>query len=225
MILFGEILHSESFWTKTTAGTYGVLRRSSPRDNLCRIFASLSRRPSRNQTHQILMLSLFHSTHLDGLTALLAIAILLGACQSDTTEGDQQDKMMLPEGKLAVEDPWVRPASRGDSTTLYMTVANGKSTADTLLGAQQAPAYDSVQIFAVPDTAEGMAQAQPVDSLVVPAKTRVTLVPDSAYLMLDGLGQSLKEGGESFLVTVEFAQSGLQQVQASVRTSPPSEEQ
>ena len=171
------------------------------------------------------MLSLFHSTHLRGLTALLAIAVLLGACQSETTESDQQDEMMLPEGKLVVEAPWVRPASQGDSTTLHMTVANGKSTADTLMGAQRAPAYENVQIFAAPDTAEGMSQAQPVDSLVIPANTRVTLAPDSAYLMLDGLGQSLEEGGDPFLVTVEFAQSGLQQVQASVRTSPPSEGQ
>lgn len=65
---------------------------------------------------------------------------------------------------------------------------------------------------------------QAVDSLVLLPDTQTSLGPDSAYVALNSLNQPLKEG-ESILVTVDFAQSGLQQAQVSVRTSPPSDGQ
>lgn len=154
---------------------------------------------------------------------MLSIAALLGACQSDTTQDGQQTEPELPEAELTVEEPWVRPASSGDSTALYATVANGQSTADTLMGAQRAPIYESVEIFAPSDTPD-MSQMQPVDSLIIPPNSRMSLTPDSAHLVLNGVDQDLEDGG-TFLVTLEFAQGGLQQVQAEVSTSPPSSEQ
>lgn len=167
------------------------------------------------------MTSLSRSSSLRGITGLLALALLLTGCQTDTTQQNQQTQPELPENELAIEDPWVRPASPGDSTALYMTIANGRSSADTLLGAQQAPAFASVQLFSAPDTA-GM--TQPIDSLVVPARARTHLAPDSAHVVLNNLNQSLSEGG-TLLVTLDFAQSGLQQIQAAVRTSPPGSQQ
>lgn len=100
-----------------------------------------------------------------------------------------------------------------------MTVANGRTVPDPLMGAQRAPIYEGIQLFAAD---EGEMRA--VDSLVVPPETRTSLAPDSAYVTLSNLNQSLEEG-ETILVTMDFAQSGLQQTQVSVRTSPPSDKQ
>ncbi|MFB6098850.1 MAG: copper chaperone PCu(A)C [Salinibacter sp.] len=166
------------------------------------------------------MLPSFSSSTLRGLVALLGGVLLLGACQSQTTS-DQQQTGPLPEGELTIENPWVRPGARGDTTALYLTIANGRSNADTLVGARQAPLYQGVQLFAADTTAPG--GTRPVDSLIVPPMTRTYLAPDSAYVSLIRLNQPLKKG-ETVLVTLDFAQGGLQQVQASVRTRPPSEE-
>lgn len=166
------------------------------------------------------MLTSFSASTFRGLTGLLALLLLLGACQTETTS-DQQQTNPLPEGELEIEDPWLRPASAGDTTAFYMTVANGNSSPDTLVGARQAPIYESVQIFG-PASAASI-RPQPVDSLIIPANKRTHLAPDSAHVTLNNLNQPLKEG-ESLLVTMDFAQSGLQQVQAEVRTSPPSDE-
>lgn len=100
-----------------------------------------------------------------------------------------------------------------------MTVANGRTVPDPLMGAQRAPIYEGIQLFAAD---EGEMRA--VDSLVVPPETQTSLAPDSAYVTLSNLNQSLEEG-ETILVTMDFAQSGLQQTQVSVRTSPPSDKQ
>lgn len=158
-----------------------------------------------------------------GLAGTLVLSLLLVACQSDAPQRTQDREPALPDGKLAIEEPWVRPASQGDSTALYMTIANGTSSPDTLVGARQAPLYESVQLFVRTDTSD-TARAQPVDSLIVPAKTRMTLAPDSAYVVLNGLSQPVEKGG-TFLVTMDFAQRGLLQVQAAVRTSAPMDEQ
>lgn len=155
-----------------------------------------------------------------GFLVLLILLVLIGACQSETTSNQQREP--LPEGELAIEDPWVRPAAAGDTARLYMTIANGRSNADTLVGARRAPLYQDVQIFG-PDTS-GMDGVQPVDSLIIRPQRRVHLAPDSAYVALNSLSQPLNEG-ETVLVTLDFAQGGLQQVRASIRKNPPSDGQ
>lgn len=165
---------------------------------------------------------MIQSTNLRGCIPALLFAILLTSCQTDTTQ-EQQTEPELPEDELAIEDPWVRPTSLGDSTMLYMTVANGRSEADTLLGAR-APIFGETQIYASSTDTTATSRARPDSVLVIPPQARTRLRPEGSYLVLRNFNQSLSEGG-TLLVTVEFAQSGLRQVQARVRTSAPSSEQ
>lgn len=165
---------------------------------------------------------MIQSTNLRGCIPALLFAILLTSCQTDTTQ-EQQTEPELPEDELAIEDPWVRPTSPGDSTMLYMTVANGRSEADTLLGVR-APIFGETQIYAASTDTTATSQARPDSVLVIPPQARTRLRPEGSHLVLRNFNQSLSEGG-TLLVTVEFAQSGLRQVQARVRTSAPSSEQ
>lgn len=155
-----------------------------------------------------------------GLASLLVIAFLVGACQTETTQNDQQMKPQLPEDELTIEDPWVEPAAQGESTTLYMTIANGRASADTLIGAR-APIFENAQIHAPSSDTEEMAESTSREWVSIPAQTRLILAPDTTYIRLTSLNQALDEDA-TLLVTLEFSQSGLQQVRAPVQSMAPS---
>lgn len=164
-------------------------------------------------------MSSFPLIRLRGLSSLLAIALLLGACQTNNTQSNEDSEPPLPENELAVEDPWVRPAARGDTTHLYMTLANGMSDADTLVGAR-APIFESVQMYEPVSDTSGRSQTEPVESLPISAETRTSLAPAGAKVALQNLDQPFEEGS-TILVTLEFAQEGLQRVRAPVQSSAP----
>lgn len=158
-----------------------------------------------------------------GLLGLVVLSVLAGACQTQDTDTKQDAPPPLPEDELVVEEPWVRPASPGDSTTLFMTFANGKSEPDTLLGAR-APVFQSMEIRKpAPDTATNT-EMEVIESLPLPPDTRTEMSPSGARVTLNSVAQSLSPGG-TLLVTMEFAQAGLQQVRATVRSSPASGQQ
>jgi copper(I)-binding protein len=154
------------------------------------------------------------------LGALSVVALLLTAagCQSQSSQDQQTGPPPLPDDELAIEDPWVRPTPPGSTTTLSMTIANGRQTPDTLLRAR-APIIDSSEVRRA--SADGGTEM--VGALSIPARTRMTLAPDSTHVRLVNLGQSLDENS-TLILNLEFAQSGLQRVQAPVQSSAPTEQ-
>ena len=156
------------------------------------------------------MLRSLHARSLLG--ALSAVALLLAGCQSQSSQDQQTGPPPLPDNELAIEDPWVRPAPAGSTTALSMTIANGRQGPDTLLRAR-APIIDSSEVRR---GAERMAP------LAIPARTRMTLAPDSTHVRLVNLGQSLEENS-TLILNLEFAQSGLQRIQAPIQGSAPTD--
>lgn len=157
-----------------------------------------------------------------GLSSLLTFVLLLTACQTESTVDEQADPE-LPEDELAIEDPWVRPASSGGNTALYMTVANGRSTADTLVDVR-APIIGQSQIHKTESDTGDVSSMEPIDSLAIPAEMRTVLEPGGQHVMLMDLGQSLSEEG-SLVVDLVFSQSGRQRIQAPVRASDAADNQ
>lgn len=158
-----------------------------------------------------------HARSLLGALSLLAV-LLIGGCQTQSSQDRQASAPPpLPDNELAIEAPWVRPAPAGSSTVLSMRIANGRQTADTLLRAR-APILDSSEVR----RASAGGGTETIGTLAIPARTRVLLAPDTTHVRLANLGQSLSENS-TLILTLEFAQSGLQRVQAPVRSSAPSD--
>lgn len=148
-----------------------------------------------------------------GFGVLVLAVLLVAGCQTDSTQEQDTGPPPLPDNEIAVEDPWVRPAPAGSTSTLYMTIANGRQNPDTLLEAN-APIIDSSAVYS--------AETEMSGGLPLPAEARTTLTPESTHVRLVNLGQSLDEG-DTVILNVGFAQSDRQRMQVPVRTSPPSE--
>jgi len=159
---------------------------------------------------------MLHSTHArSGFGFLVLMLLLVGGCQTESSQEQNPGPPPLPDNEIAIEDPWARPAPAGSTSVLSMTIANGRQTPDTLLEVS-APIIDSSEVYAA-NTALG-------EGLPIPARSRVTLKPESTHVRLANLGQSLDENG-SIILNVGFAQSDRQRMQVPVQTSPPSEQQ
>lgn len=152
------------------------------------------------------------------LSCLLALLLVAG-CQTQSSQNQQSSEPPpLPDNELAIENPWVRPAPAGSTSALYMTIANGRQGPDTLLRAR-APIIDSSDVQRA-----SAGETQRTNVLPIPARTRMTLAPDSTHMRLVNLGQSLDENS-TLILNLEFAQSGLQRVQVPVQSTPPAEGQ
>ena len=135
--------------------------------------------------------------------------------------------------QITVDDPWVRPQDNLDNPSGgYMTIANGGTEDDVLVGASS-PAAERVEIHqtmamepspmpdasmepgATPGTG-GMMGMAPVEELPVPAGGEVELRPGSYHLMLIGLEDTL-EAGETVEITLRFEKAGEIDVTAEVR--------
>lgn len=168
------------------------------------------------------MLQSLRSWSILGACSLLAGLLLMAGCQSESSQSQHQQRARpsLPDGELAIENPWVEPAPAGSTSALYMTIANGRQQTDTLLRVR-APIIDSSVAYASPSAPTGPLAA--IGALPIPAQKRLALKPGSTHVKLINLGQSLDEGSTPIL-NLEFAQSGLQRVRVPVRTAPPEEQ-
>ena len=149
----------------------------------------------------------------------LAALFLLAGCQSQRSQSDtqQQEPPPLPDNELAIENPWVEPAPSGNTSALYMTIANGRQAADTLLRVR-APIVSNSSIYApASNTAPTLEE---VSTLAIPGRSRTVLQPESTHVKLVDLGQSL-DAGSTPILNLEFSQSGIQRVRVPVRTTPP----
>jgi len=115
-----------------------------------------------------------------------------------------------------VSDAWARATPPGvDVGAAYMVIQGGKQ-ADRLVAASSARAA-MVHLHTVEEQG-GMAKMRGIDAVDVPAGQRVTLAPKSTHLMLMGLDGPLV-AGQTFVVTLSFAESGEQSVTVTVKAA------
>lgn len=149
---------------------------------------------------------------------LLLVAVGCGGGGGEGTDTPPTDEASLPANELAVDNPWVRPAEPGGNSALYLTLANGLSTADTLVSVQ-APIIGDYSFHESVDSA-GTTQMRSIGPISIAPKTRVTLEPGGRHVMLENLSQPLREG-ETVLLNVEFARAGLRSLRATISNTPP----
>jgi copper(I)-binding protein len=175
------------------------------------------------------------------IIALAALALTLGACGSITSSSAPAG---IAVGPLQIADVWARqagpmPDSMGDAKptaamgdakpaagamaageggdavgAVYLTIRNSAGAPDRLLKASSAIAKN-VELHTMIKNGDVMEMRQ-VEAIDVPANGEVALKPGSFHVMLIGLNKELKPG-DTFDVTLQFAQAGSVTVQASVR--------
>lgn len=118
-----------------------------------------------------------------------------------------------------VTDAWARATPPGTSVgAAYMAIQGGKE-ADRLVDASSDRAA-MVHLHAVEEQ-DGVSKMRAIEAVEIPAGQRVTLAPKSTHVMLMGLDGPLV-AGQSFVITLRFANAGEVPVTVTVRpaTSP-----
>ena len=112
---------------------------------------------------------------------------------------------------IQIADAWARETVAGQaSTAAYMTVRNGGSGDDRLVGVT-APAPAKAMLHAN-ESSGGVSRMREMSSgLAIPAKTSVDLRPGGSHVMITALAAPLPEGAQ-FDLRLEFEKSGERRV-------------
>jgi copper(I)-binding protein len=131
--------------------------------------------------------------------AVMSVILIL-AC------GSQVRAQAVTESSVAVEDAWARATPvRAETGVIYMTLVNGGTVGDRLLGATT-PMAEKVE-FHSNMNGNGVMKMRELSAIVVAPGARVTLKPSGTHAMMIGLKQPLKEG-QSFPLTLTFEKAG-----------------
>jgi periplasmic copper chaperone A len=133
----------------------------------------------------------------------IALTLLLALAASTAGVARAQD----------IATPEATPAGTGTGA-VFMTIANDGAEADTFLAAESTVA-SAVEIHETRNEGGVMQMRQLVDGLEIPAGETVALEPGGYHVMLIGLTADLVVG-ETFPLTLEFAQAGSVDVEVPV---------
>jgi copper(I)-binding protein len=117
-------------------------------------------------------------------------------------------------GVPVVSEAWARATPPGVEVGAAYMVITGGDKADRLVGASS-PRAAMVDLHVVEER-DGVAKMRAVDAVPIPAGQRVTLAPNATHVMLMGLDGPLV-AGQTFAITLRFAESGTQSVTVVVR--------
>ena len=119
------------------------------------------------------------------------------------------------DSSLTVDDPYVRLAPPGITTTgAFMTISNSGS-ADRKLVKAASPVSDKVQLHTHMND-NGVMKMREIPEIPVQANGKVELKPGSYHIMLIEMKTELKEG-DHVPITLSFDDGSTSQVEATVR--------
>lgn len=129
--------------------------------------------------------------------------------------GAQSDSApATPMASLSVRGAWARAADSGAMTSLYFTLANAGTVADTLRGVSSVDAATAQMHIST--QRDGTMHMSPVTALPVPESDSVSFRPLGAHVMLTGVVRPLAEG-DTVTATLEFVSGTTVTVRAGVR--------
>ena len=117
-------------------------------------------------------------------------------------------------GDLSITQPWSRAAGANGTGAGFLTIRNAGSQEDRLVSASS-PAARTVELHTHIRDGEVMRMRPVAGGIVVPAGQTVTLQPGGLHVMLIGLTEALRQGGEVPL-TLRFEKAGEAQVMLHV---------
>lgn len=139
-----------------------------------------------------------------GLLGLLAtVAIATAVAAHDAEVGD-----------ISVTQPWSRAAGANGTGAGFLTIRNAGAQPDRLLSATS-PAARKVELHSHIRDGEVMRMRPVAGGIPVPPGETVVLQPGGLHIMLIGLTEALRQGGEVPL-TLRFERAGEAQVMLHV---------
>jgi copper(I)-binding protein len=123
------------------------------------------------------------------------------------------------ESPIVASDAWARPTLKGTTTgAVYLMLDNHGAAGDRLVGvstpaAERAEVHEDV-------TANGVMSMKPVPDLALPAGARAAIEPGHYHIMLLGVKAPLS-AGDSFPITLTFANAPPLEVSVAVTRTPP----
>lgn len=132
--------------------------------------------------------------------------------------------LLLATGAVAATDPisidgtWARRSTHSHVVFVYMTISLGKGAEDMLIGASSPIAAKIDLLAPLPKgTRESL---EPALALELDTHAPTVLQPGAEHLILRGVKQKLKSG-DSFPVTLRFANAGSRDVVVRLLDQPP----
>ncbi|WP_138431511.1 copper chaperone PCu(A)C [Fodinibius saliphilus] len=146
------------------------------------------------------------------LIILFNITIFWGCSSESKTEKNTNEVIL---GKLELSNGWARPAPKGQTTTIYLTITNGTASPDTLVSTSSTIS-ESVELHQSIKHEDGTISMEPAGSQLIPSGEKLRLEPGGYHLMLKNITRELSIG-DSLSVTLTFARLGAKKVTVPVQ--------
>jgi copper(I)-binding protein len=129
-------------------------------------------------------------------------ALMLAACTAEA-----------PAPDISVQDAWARATGPGGSSTAVYLAIRNRGGADRLVEVSSPAGQTSLHSTSVDG---GVMRMRSVESLDIPAGSKVTLEPGGTHVMLTGLDAELA-AGTTIPLELHFERSGEMTMEAAVR--------
>lgn len=145
-------------------------------------------------------------------TALLVLAMLLGACAKNPPASGSNDPAATASGAtatigdLVITGAWARPAEQGGSTAVYMVIQNNGESDDALHDVA-APAVTDEAMLHESKMVDNVMIMEHVHQIDIPAGGSATLERGGLHIMLIDVKEELKVGAR-ISVTLHFEHAG-----------------
>jgi len=123
---------------------------------------------------------------------------------------------------LTVHDAWARPAAKGGSDVVYLTLTNHGSSVERLIRARS-PVAAMTMLHQTKMAAGGVMRMRDVAEIKISPGQSVTFAPGGLHIMLSGLEEDLKPG-QTFPLTLSFASGRELTLLVPVRKGPEGKE-
>lgn len=142
-------------------------------------------------------------------------AAALTACTPPTHQHSAAAPAAPAASTLEIRDAWAPPTPGGvDISAGYVTIVNGTSADDQLVGASS-PRAQRVELHEMTMDGNVMRMSR-VDTLAIAAHGEIALAPHGQHLMFFGVTQPFVQG-ERIPVTLTFARAGQVNAELDVR--------
>lgn len=127
--------------------------------------------------------------------------------------------VLADDSPISASDAWARPTLKGTRTgAVYLMLSNHGTASDRLVGvstpvAERAEVHEDV-------TTNGVMSMAPVPALALPAGASTAIEPGRYHIMLVDIKRQLS-AGESFPITLTFANAPPLEVKVTVTRTPP----